>query len=331
MKMWKIVLPATALLLFSVPTNAQPDDHKAVADMERRDAEYAKRLQVAEEAMEHAARQIAEITRERLPQMMEIERRFAFSERPMIGITIDGAEDSGPVDGIFIEGVSPGGAADDAGIRAGDIITAVNGEPMGAANSMLANKLLFEFMHGIEEEDVLSIEYARNGNSGKVDLSPRITESSAFFARTPDVPAAIREFRFDGGFPWGGNGIGSMELVKLNAGLGKYFGTDSGLLVVSAPQSDAFKLEDGDVIQSIDGREPKDVRQALKILSTYEAGDSLTLGIMRDKKARELAIDVPESNQRGMLFDLRTPIPVRPASVSLPVAAPTPCADVVST
>ena len=35
-----------------------------------------------------------------------------------------------------------------------------------------------------------------------------------------------------------------LELVELSEGLGKYFGADSGVLVVSAPQDDALQLED---------------------------------------------------------------------------------------
>jgi len=57
----------------------------------------------------------------------------------------------------------------------------------------------------------------------------------------PGVPKVIREFKFERGFPWVGSAWGSMELVELNAGLGKYFGTDSGLLVVSAPDMEGVK------------------------------------------------------------------------------------------
>ena len=47
----------------------------------------------AEERMEQAAREIAEITRERLPNMAQIERRIEFSNKPRIGITIEATND----------------------------------------------------------------------------------------------------------------------------------------------------------------------------------------------------------------------------------------------
>ena len=52
--------------------------------------------------------------------------------------------------------------------------------------------------------------------------------------------------------------FGGMELASITPKLGAYFGATDGVLVVQAPENDAFKLEDGDVIQSIDGRKPED-------------------------------------------------------------------------
>ncbi len=49
-----------------------------------------------------------------------------------------------------------------------------------------------------------------------------------------------------------------MELASITPKLGAYFGASEGVLVVQAPQNAAFKLEDGDVIQTIDGRKPED-------------------------------------------------------------------------
>ena len=45
--------------------------------------------------------------------------------------------------------------------------------------------------------------------------------------------------------------------------------------------SEPTALKDGDVIHDIDGREPKDVRHALRILGSYAAGEKLKLGVRR--------------------------------------------------
>lgn len=330
MKMWKVFLPITALVLFSGTAIAQSEEDEAVRrieveakrhEMESSREEYSERLRQAEESMEEAARRIAEITGERLSRWEFIERGSERAKKPMIGITIEGNSDSGAVDGVEVIGVTPESAADDAGLRAGDIITAVNGKSMSAKSSEKANKLLSEVMHDVEEGDELKIDYARKDNTGSVALSPKIMQSQAFawapnggnihIERIPGVPDAVREFRFERGFPFGGSAWGRMELVELNEGLGKYFGTDKGLLVVSAPEAEGIDLQDGDVIHTIDNREPKDVRHAMKILSSYQSGEKLKLGIMRDKKKRTLEIEVPD-DRRGSLF---APLPVKPARV----------------
>lgn len=324
MKMWKLIVPAAAILLIASQAVAQSDKEEDRREMEARKAEYSERLRMAEERMEKAAREIAELASERLPNMATIERRFEISNKPRIGITIDGSDKSGPVEGVGVGGVTPESAADDAGLRAGDIITAVNGESMSAEDSNKASKLLLDFMQGVEEKDELKVEYLRNGNAGTVELSPRVMERHAFswapdvdmefMERLPNAPAFVREFRIERGFPFMGGAWGSMELVELNAGLGKYFGTDTGLLVVSAPKLKTLELQDGDVIQTIDGREPTDVRHAMRILNSYESGESLKLGIMRDKKKRTLELEVP-ADHHGSLF---TPMPAKPARAPVP-------------
>ena len=337
MKMWKVLLPVTALLLFSGQVLAQSEEAEKAQrieaeakreEMNSQKAEYSERLREAEERMEEAARQIAEISRERLPPMREfIERRIEMSNRPRIGITIDGNDESGAVKGVQIIGVTPESAADDVGLRADDVITAVNGEDLAAENSMKANKLLFAFMKGIEEGDELKVDFLRKGKADSVELTPKVTQMHAFswapedgnihIERIPGVPEVMREFRFGGGLHFGGGAWGRMELVELSEGLGKYFGTDKGLLVVGAPEADGIDLQDGDVIQTIDGREPKDVRHAMRILGSYDSGETIKLGIMRDKKKKTLEIEVPD-DRRGSLF---APLPARPARAPAPSKA----------
>jgi hypothetical protein len=61
-------------------------------------------------------------------------------------------------------------------------------------------------------------------------------------------------------------GIGELELAPLSPGLGRYFGTDRGVLVIRAPDDGSFKLQNGDVITAIGGHEPQSASDALSIL-----------------------------------------------------------------
>ena len=337
MKPMRVIVPVAAALLFAAQAAAQSDNEavegeRAQVEVEVREAEVAKRMQEAERKMAEAAREIAELTSERLPQVREIERRIEIinSDKPRLGVTIGDRESKGPVEGVRVMAVTPGSAAEDAGLRAGDILTSVNDEALSAESSDIATKRLLEFMEGIEEGDVLKVEYLRDGKVGTVEVEPRPVEMHAysFFGmpkgfKMPKVPhelhAAPHVERFE--FRWLGNAWGDMELVDLNEGLGKYFGTDSGVLVVSAPESNALQLEDGDVIRKIDRREPTSVKHAMRILSSYQAGESLEIEILREKKKRTLDIEMPD-DRSSMLFD--GPAPVRPAAAPRPVLAPAP-------
>lgn len=342
MKTWKVLLPALALLLIASPSMAQTGE-EALRAAETREAEMDRKLKEAEQRMTEAARQIAEITRERLPYMADIERRIELSDKPRLGVTIDGKQKTGPVEGVEIMGVTPGSAASDAGLRSGDVITAVNDDSLSADSADEANSRLLDFMQGVAEGDVLTVEYLRDGKVGSVEVEPRAVENNMFVWRgdggphftvphmpnAPHAPAMVEKFKMEFGFPWAGSGFGQLELVELNEGLGRYFGTDSGLLVIEAPESDAFGLQDGDVIQSIDGREPRDVRHAMRILSSYQSGEKLKLGIMRDKKKRTLDVEIPADRQ-GMLFERQKHI-VRPAQAPLPPRAPVPVLETTRT
>ncbi|MDJ0699050.1 MAG: PDZ domain-containing protein [Woeseiaceae bacterium] len=338
MKTWKIVIPAAVALLLAGQALAQGEEERLAA-IEAREAEVEMRLREAEEKMAEAARTIAELTSERLPQVMRIEKRIMdkLGGKPVLGIAIGvDSSEKGPVEGVSVQAVTPGSAAADAGLRSGDVITAVNGESLSAASAGEANERLLDFMKGIEEGDVIDVEYLRDGNVAKVEVEPRLVANRFFEFRGPDVavapvpeihaaPALVERFKHGMWFGHGGGSWADMELVELNEGLGKYFGTDEGLLVVSAPESNALQLEDGDVIQSIDGREPKSVGHAMRILSSYQSGEKLELTIMRDKRRKKLEIEMPEDERTGNVFEFHTD----PRVIVEPTAAPNPASPPV--
>lgn len=325
------VLAALLTMLAASVAAAQSSDAEREAherslqsEVERQDVqveEIEAQLREEEERLAEAAARIAELSRRRLPAGIEIERRLRFGDRPMLGVTIgtEGGGD-GPVEGVTIRGVSPGGAAAEAGLRSGDVITAVNDESLSADSDEEANRKLLDFLEGVEEGDTLDVEYLRDGKAVDVEVKPR-SMGGRFFAFDPDggnlamrarparpVPAAPMFSFFLGDGGWG-----DMEMVSLTGDLGRYFGTDQGLLVVRAPSDDNLKLRDGDVIQRIDGREPTSVSHAMRILSSYQGGETLELEIMRDRKRETLSIEVPDNR--------RSRFAPAPAPAALPVPA----------
>ncbi len=87
--------------------------------------------------------------------------------------------------------------------------------------------------------------------------------------------------------------FGGAEFASLSERLGSYFGVKSGVLVVRAGVNSPFKLQDGDVILAIDGREATNAQQAGRILRSYQPGEKLTLRVQRDRKVQNIEGTAP--------------------------------------
>lgn len=328
---WKKTLVAAVALLVTAPVAAQepgasPEARAAeaarteerartyrarAAENEERTNAIEVQMREAEERLAEAAARVAELSTSRLPHFAQ---RMQRSMHPVLGITIGGDDAGGPVEGVVISGVTPGSSAAEAGLRSGDIITAINDESFSADDPGQANQKLLDFMTAVEEGDTLDVEYLRNGRTASVEVKPRAMPSHAFGFRLPDfrgfaVPEApgAPDARFFS-FYAGSGSWGDMELVSLTEDLGRYFGTKDGLLIVRAPGDENLKLRDGDVIQRIDGREPKSVSHAMRILGSYQDGETLEIEIMRDRKRQTLEVEMPDNRQSEVReFGFRVP------------------------
>ena len=75
--------------------------------------------------------------------------------------------------------------------------------------------------------------------------------------------------------------------------LGSYYGANAGELVAHSDKAE-FKLEDGDVITAIDGRQPTTAEQAQRIIASYAPGEKIGLKLVRDRKPLSLDVVMPE-------------------------------------
>ena len=220
--------------------------------------------------------------------------------------------------GAKLSGVTPGGPADEVGLKAGDIIVSANGTSLGRKDRRgdAPNQKLVAAINELKDGDTLRVEYLRDGKraSAKVVVRKLEPESYAYSVFSPDsneirlnVTSPELAWNFEPGegryrfspdlistfmpFRWF-----NMELVELNPGLGSYFGTTEGLLVVRAPDDANLGLKSGDVILSIDGRAPTSPAHALRIMRSYNPGESMKIDIMRDKKKQTVTVTVPKED-----------------------------------
>ena len=279
------------------------------AETDKSRDELEKTLAQTRQELNEAARKVAELSRELAAMNME-NRVFVhgFGGREphgRLGIMINGEAD-GKVDGVSVVGVTPGGPADEAGIKSGDLLLAINGKPLAAASGEAAVENLMAQLRTIQPEQQVTLRYRRDGKTAETKVT---AEAFAFpplawhddgenFAVT--LPPRLPEHGMTAVFKHFLSGWGDMELVNLSPALGEYFGTDKGVLVVRAPADDALQLKDGDVILKIGEREPENPVHAMRILRSYQPGESLQLTIMRDQDEMELTITLPAAEPAAM-------------------------------
>lgn len=284
--------------------------HAAESEAEQLQLEEAeKKLEDARRRLEEAAREVAELSMEAGGEMEIIRHLRSNGRRAMLGINIGSGEDASGK-GVKVVGVTPGGPADQAGLMAGDVITSVGGSSLAADSPEESNRLLVKFMRKTEPGEDIKLVFEREGKSQEATVRSKASDAMAFGFIGPragrniwidgaDAPNVNVEV-FEDGMPhrrwdveffrsWAG-----MELVTLTKGLGEYFGTDEGLLVVRGPGQEGMDIQDGDVIKQIDGRTPESPSHAMRILRSYQPGEKVTVQLIRKKKNTKVEIALPE-------------------------------------
>src|SRR5258706_8762327 len=234
-------------------------------------------------------------------------RAFMLNDhRGRIGVVVktDASPETDKI-GAKIEGVTPGGPADKAGLKVGDIITKFNGTSLAAVKAEDEDesgpgRKLVELARRLEPNDTVQVEF-RRGNDTKQATLVAANLGSTFRMEIPGPPEiawapmpGMDHFEMFGS-PWG-----DLELVSLNADLGEYFGTKDGVLVVKAPAASSLPRNGGDVITSIGGRKPANPSHAMRILRSYEKGESVSIEILRKQKRMTLSWKVPARPERMM-------------------------------
>jgi len=92
-----------------------------------------------------------------------------------------------------------------------------------------------------------------------------------------------------------------LQLAEVDPGLGEYFKTDRGVLVLKAKLDNDLQLKSGDVILKVGDTEVNTPADFMRALRGFDSGDELVIAIKRDRKDRTLSAVMPE-NRNGFLF-----------------------------
>ncbi len=226
--------------------------------------------------------------------------------RGRLGVTVRDVSDddakkggAGGARGVLIEQVSDESAAQQAGLKAGDIVVEFDGERVRSAQ---------QFTRLVQETPVgrsVPVVVVRDGQKSTLTVQPRDSwagfredlanrlryeiPSRIVTPRPPTPPRAVPPTPAPEPFMFslrGGTAIG-VTVSDMSDQLGEYFGAKDGALVTSVTaDSPAARagVKAGDVITAINGQDvkvPSDVRRAAQRLS---AGAEFTIDVVRDKK-----------------------------------------------
>lgn len=267
---------------------------------------------VAQEPGQAPGPEPIELRLDRGPERM---MQFVMNRRARLGLKVNLRARSTDSVGAFVDAVTPNGPAAKAGLQSGDIITKVDGKSVLAggqaeaegARESLPGLRLIELAAKLQPNDTIAVEF-RRGKERKTVSLVTADEPDILFRAGPDgrsfglryigpgdprptnMPLEPLEGDFEGDIVRGpaaflyGSALADLELAPLNPDLGRYFGATEGVLVVSVPKDSELGLKGGDVVLAVDGRKPSSPSHLLRILRSYDKGESFKIDVQRNHK-----------------------------------------------
>ena len=191
--------------------------------------------------------------------------------RPYLGVRYETVEE-----GARIVVVEPGSPADQAGLREGDVVLTVDGEPVGEGYPDLAARILEH-----EPWDGVKLRVQRDGE----ELELEVTLGGQFPFELPRPPE---------GWPlppeWGSPQLRPYLGVRVHQ-------LEKGAEVLEiVPESPAEKsgLREGDLILAVDDDEVTLETPLVGLITDHEPGDTVTLTVERDGQEREIEVELGE-------------------------------------
>lgn len=308
-------------------------------DAQKRMRDAEKQMRDAEQAMRDAARQIERTARDKA--RTEIERRVVlFGDHARLGVVL--RQEANPATdtvGAVIEALTPGSPAEEAGLQAGDIITKFDGHPLTSGpvdadeDESPPTARMMGLAKSLTDGQKVALEVRRGDTTRTVTVTarkgvgPRVRVITGRHVEPPDVDVEDIEIPEMPEIPdidvdvMLGRSWQDIDLVALNPDLGEYFGTSEGLLVVHTPKDEGLKLKAGDVILKIGDRTPGTPSKAMRILRSYEGGESVPVQVLRKREKVTLSLQVPQ-RRLGHMRHAAPATPAAPPAPPAPAAAP---------
>lgn len=331
------------------------------ATAQQPDATAQKQLAEAQKQLAEAARRVAELTREMKIDETGIRMARSMVHRPVIGVVLAPDESAGVrIGGVTPDGgaAKAGLKAGDRITRVDDSEILGNTAQLRIENAQRLLRGLEEgkpVRIGYERDGRSATASVKPQIDGRViafgpDGSISTPDGAAIILRDKDgamringqrieipdmsgvakqIETEMRRISPDGkggfaigpfaeAFRWNG-----LNLAEVDPQLGRYFGTDKGVLVVSAGE-DLPGLQAGDVIRRIDGKEVNTPREAMAALRARPADSQVAVEFLRDRKNVSAQVRVPKATPFRIPAPPKPPVPPTPPEPHAPAAPPLP-------
>lgn len=230
-----------------------------------------------------------------------------------------------PGAGVLVDEVMDGSPAAEAGLEAGDVILAIAGEEIDGIDALVGalrvrspgDEITTTVQRDGERRELDVTLGERGQKSWRLTRDGKAPRSGSWFETDEDADGntVLRWGGQDGeqevvigGFDWLGSGRGYLGIVPgdLDRDELRDRGAFDGRGVVvddvvgDGPAADAG-IEAGDVIVAIDDVEVGDRSELHETLAATEAGQTVTVRVIRDGKAREFTVELAASRRAADL------------------------------
>ena len=206
--------------------------------------------------------------------------------------------------GVYVSRVYRKSPAREAGLKRGDVITAVDGKEVTDSEDL--SDMIDD--HAIGDEITLTVNRDGTQQELKATLeeAPRSSYSRSFSWNDDDDDEDVVVLNRDNwGRSWNRSGwerpFLGVSLQDLNKQLGEYFGVERGrgALVTEveedSPAAEAG-LKAGDVIIEIDGDLMRDAEDVIDAVGDREVGDKINITVKRQKNDMKIEAELAESD-----------------------------------
>lgn len=298
--MRSIMLFITALLAVLLSGTTLAADNQASNNPDREALEQE--MLEARTSLQEAARRLAEVSARLHGE--EIREPVVHAVRmmrgPRLGIGI--SESSDPA-GVRVDSVMADSAAAQAGLQAGDVIVAIDGQALDRDKP--ATRALARKVHQHRREQPLTVRFVRDGREQEVQVTPTAMKQPGL---PPELHHRLSELRSLEGVDSGeierqverqltrvrelvgNNSWMRVRLSGMNEGLGQYFGTSEGVLVLEVPADSELPIRSGDVILRVADQAVLSPRDMMRVLHQQRGEDSIAVEILRQGRREQVSI-----------------------------------------